>query len=100
MSDPTALTITDEQHAIARAYVTQNIDDLLYWVDLDELLEQPFTRPERDHPAESEVCALAMIEGIPLRETLRLDDTALALLARVSAGPGEGAVQLRALLGA
>ena len=28
MSNPTTLTITDEQHAIARAYVVDNIEDV------------------------------------------------------------------------
>ena len=85
------LAITDEQHAIARAYVTESIEELLCWSDLAELLAEPFSRPERDHPSEREVHQLAKIEGIPLRHTLRLDDETWQRLIRENCGAAEGA---------
>lgn len=90
--------ITEEQHAIARAYIAENIDDLLYWCDLAELLEQPFVRPERDHPAAHEVNQLAKIEGIPLRHTLRLVDADMRSLNLAALRPGEGAAEIRSFL--
>lgn len=90
--------ITDGQHAIARAYVTENLEELLCWSDLTELIEEPFLRPERDHPSEHEVCQLAKIEGIPLRHTLRLDDDSWAALCAADLGPGGGAAEILALL--
>lgn len=98
MTKPTTLTITDEQHAIAREYIVDNIEELLCWSDLAEILEQPFLRPERDHPTEREVHQLGKIEGIPLRHTLRLDDADVESLDVAKLGPGEGAAQILALL--
>ncbi|NIG66711.1 hypothetical protein [Microbacterium sp. Be9] len=98
MTDPTTLTITDEQHAIARAYVIANIEELLYWSDLAELLAEPFLCPERDHPAERAVHQLAKIEGIPLQRTLRLDAADLQSLNLATLAPGDGAAQILALL--
>lgn len=98
MTDPTTLTITDEQHAIARAYVLANIEELLFWNDLAELLAEPFIRPEHDHPAEREVHQLAKIEGIPLQRTLRLDDADLQPLNLAALAPGDGTAQIVALL--
>lgn len=91
-------TITDEQHAIARAYVTENLEELLCWSDLAELLDEPFLRPERDHPFEHEVHQLAKIEGIPLRHALRIDDGTWEHLIQENRGPAEGASDVLAFL--
>lgn len=98
MTSPTTLTITDEQHVIARAYVIANIEELLCWNDLAELLAEPFIRPEHDHPGEREVHQLAKIEGIPLRRTLRLDDADLQSLNLAALAPGDGVAQILDLL--
>lgn len=98
MTTPTPSPITDEQHAIARAYVVENIEDLLYWSDLAELLEEPFHRPERDHPDEWEMPRLVEIEGIPLRQTLRIDDDAWVALNAQNFSPGAGAAEILELL--
>lgn len=98
MTDPTTFTITDEQHAIARAYVIANIDELLFWSDLAEILEQPFVRLERDHPAEQEVRELAKIEGIPLWRTLRITESGMRSLRLDELSPSDGASQILGLL--
>jgi len=62
------VVITDRQHAIARSFVIHNLEELLCWSDLDELLGDPFIPLERhEHAAERERWGLGEIEGVPLR---------------------------------